>query len=74
MTSGNTRQEGGDDDIARLALAMHDNSYFFLFRRGLAIRFSRDFNGSGVNRPRFSRHFPGSVNVAFQTLPVTAGC
>ncbi|WP_338214233.1 MerR family DNA-binding transcriptional regulator, partial [Halopseudomonas aestusnigri] len=26
-----------------------------------------------VNRPRFSRHFPGSVNVAFQTLPVTAG-
>lgn len=47
MTSGNTRQEGGDDDIARLALAMHDNSYFFLFRRGLAIRFSRDFNGSG---------------------------
>ena len=47
MTNGNTRQEGGDDDIARLALAMHDNSYFFLSRRGLAIRFCRDFNGSG---------------------------
>ena len=29
---------------------------------------------NGVNRPGFPRHFPGSVNVAFQTLPVTAGC
>lgn len=27
-----------------------------------------------LNRPGFPRHFPGSVNVAFQTLPVTAGC
>ena len=27
-----------------------------------------------VNRPGFPRHFPGSVNVASQTLPVTAGC
>lgn len=27
-----------------------------------------------VNRPGFPRHFPSSVNVASQTLPVTAGC
>jgi hypothetical protein len=27
-----------------------------------------------LNRPGFPRHFPGSVNVASQTLPVTAGC
>lgn len=27
-----------------------------------------------LNRPGFLRHFPGSVNVASQTLPVTAGC
>jgi hypothetical protein len=27
----------------------------------------------GVNRPGFPRHFPGSVNVASQTLPVSAG-
>jgi hypothetical protein len=36
------------DDIARLALAMHDHSYFFSFCRGLSIRFSRDLNGSGT--------------------------
>lgn len=29
---------------------------------------------SGVNRPGFLRHFPGLVNVASQTLPVTADC
>ncbi len=27
-----------------------------------------------MNRPRFSRHSPGSGNSAFQTLPATAGC
>jgi hypothetical protein len=27
-----------------------------------------------VNRPGFLRHFPGLVNVASQTLPVTADC
>ena len=28
----------------------------------------------GLNRPRFSRHSPGSGNSAFQTLPATADC
>ncbi|WP_429128638.1 hypothetical protein [Aeromonas media] len=41
-------QEITCDDIARLALAMHDHSYFFALRRGLRIRFSRDLNGSGI--------------------------
>ena len=33
-----------------------------------------DSNERALNRPGFLRHFPGSVNVASQTLPVTAGC
>lgn len=37
------------------------------------IRFSVGLYGE-LNRPGFLRHFPGSVNVASQTLPVTAGC
>jgi len=45
---GPTLQEITCDDIARLALAMHDHSYFFSLRRGLSIRFSRDLNGSGT--------------------------
>lgn len=36
------------NDIARLALAMHDHSYFFSLRRHLYINFSRDLNGSGT--------------------------
>lgn len=36
------------NDIARLALAMHDHSYFFSLRRHLNINFSRDLNGSGI--------------------------
>jgi hypothetical protein len=36
--------------------------------------FYRYSAGVSLNRPGFPRHFPGSVNVAFQTLPVTAGC
>lgn len=36
------------DDIARLALAIHDHSYFFSLRRGLKTSFSRDLNGSGT--------------------------
>lgn len=55
MTNGNTRQEVGCDDIARLALAMHDKSYFFLFRRDLAIRFHRDINGSGTQLLEITR-------------------
>ena len=31
-------------------------------------------NEGYLNRPGFSRHFPSSVNVVSQTLPVTAGC
>jgi hypothetical protein len=45
---GPTLQEITCDDIARLALAMHDRSYFFSLRRGLSIRFSPDLNGGGM--------------------------
>lgn len=45
---GPTLQEITCDHIARLALAMHDHSYFFSLYRGLSIRFSRDLNGSGT--------------------------
>ena len=45
-SDGATPQEITCDDIARLALAMHEHSYFFSLRRGLNIRFSRDLNGS----------------------------
>lgn len=45
---GPTLQEITCDDIARLALAMRDYSYFFSLRRGLSIKFSHDLNGSGV--------------------------
>lgn len=45
---GPSLQEINCDDIARLALAMHDHSYFFSLCRGLNIRFSRDLNGSGT--------------------------
>lgn len=41
-------QEITCDDIARLALAIHDYSNFFSIRRALKITFSRDVNGSGV--------------------------
>lgn len=36
------------DDIASLALAIHDRRFFFRLHRGLKIRFSRDLNGSGT--------------------------
>lgn len=45
---GANPQEITCDDIARLALAMHDHSYFFSLCRGLSVRFSRDLNGSGT--------------------------
>lgn len=45
---GNNPQEIACGDIAKLALAMHEHSYFFAIRRGLKIRFSRDLNGSGT--------------------------
>lgn len=44
---GHPPQKVTCDDIARLALAIHDYSDFFSLRRGLSIRFSRDINGSG---------------------------
>ncbi|WP_206664578.1 basic helix-loop-helix domain-containing protein [Dankookia rubra] len=46
--NGPTLQEITCDDIARLALAMHDHEYFFSLRRGLRFNFSRDLNGSGI--------------------------
>ena len=39
-----------------------------------ALRQARKLMEKYLNRPGFLRHFPGSVNVASQTLPVTAGC
>ncbi|WP_081674096.1 hypothetical protein [Novosphingobium lindaniclasticum] len=36
------------NEIARLALAMDEHSYFFSLRRGVKTRFSRDLNGSGT--------------------------
>lgn len=45
---GRGQQEVTCDDLARLALAIHDHRYFFSLRRGLDIRFSRDLNGSGT--------------------------
>lgn len=41
-------QEISCNDIAKLALSLHDYSYYFTRRRNLKIRFSRDLNGSGV--------------------------
>lgn len=46
--NGDSPQEITCDDMARLALAMHEHSYFFSLRRGLHIRFSRDLCGSGT--------------------------
>jgi hypothetical protein len=43
-----THQKATCEDIARLALAMHDKKHFFSLRRSLEMRFSRDINGSGV--------------------------
>ncbi|MBP7818248.1 MAG: hypothetical protein KA085_19180 [Phenylobacterium sp.] len=48
LNDGPSPQEISCDDIAKLALAMHDHTYFFSLRRGLSIRFSRDLNGSGT--------------------------
>jgi len=45
---GHIIQEVTCDDIAKLALAMRDHTYFFETRRGLTINFSRDLNGSGT--------------------------
>lgn len=70
MTSGNIRQEVECDDIAKLALAMHDKSYFFLFRRGLAIRFHRDINGGGTQALEITRENdqePHLIRVFFNT-------
>lgn len=43
-----TNKDVSHREIAKLALAMHDRSYFFQLRRGLRMNFSRDLNGSGV--------------------------
>lgn len=36
------------DDIARLAVAMHESRLFFIHRHGLKLDFCRDLNGSGT--------------------------
>lgn len=68
---GDTPQEITCDDIARLALAMHEHSYFFSLRRGLNIRFSRDLNGSGtqglyIKKEDDERGSPDLIQVIFQ--------
>lgn len=47
-SDGNTLQEVTCDDIARLALAIYDKTYFFSLRRGLKINFCRDIHGGGT--------------------------
>jgi hypothetical protein len=49
------QQKASCEDIARLALAMDDKAHFFLLRRSLQIRFSRDINGSGMQALEVSR-------------------
>lgn len=48
-------------DIARLALAMRNHSYFFSLRRGLEITFDRDLNGSGTQGLSITRSSDGMV-------------
>lgn len=43
------------DEIARLAVAMHERDYFFHFRRHLTVRFHRDINGGGTQLLEISR-------------------
>ncbi|MHC1677792.1 hypothetical protein [Stenotrophomonas maltophilia] len=45
---GITQQSATCDDIAKLALAIHEKEHFFSLRRSIKTRFSRDINGSGV--------------------------
>lgn len=47
------------EDIAKLALAMHDKEHFFSLRRSLEFRLSRDINGSGVQALEVSRKGAG---------------
>ncbi|HKX80150.1 MAG TPA: hypothetical protein VJM34_16670 [Novosphingobium sp.] len=68
---GDTPQEITCDDIARLALAMHEHSYFFSLRRDLSIRFSRDLNGSGtqglyIRKEGDEWDAPALIQVVFQ--------
>ena len=70
-SDGDTPQEITCDDIARLALAMHEHSYFFSLRRGLKISFSRDLNGSGtqglyIKKEGDERGSPDLIQVVFQ--------
>lgn len=67
---GHILREVTCDEIARLALAMHNHMYFFSFRRGLSIRFSRDLNGSGtqglyITRESDERNPPHLIQVFF---------
>lgn len=70
-SGGATPQEITCDDIARLALAMHEHSYFFSLRRGLNIRFSRDLNGSGtqglyIKKEGDERGYPDLIQIVFR--------
>lgn len=47
-SAAGAHQKATCEDIARLALAMHDKEHFFSLRRSLEMKFSRDINGSGV--------------------------
>lgn len=63
-------QEITCDDVARLALRMHDHAYFFVVNRDLSFRFSRDLNGSGtqgldIRRKGDERAIEGIIFVVF---------
>lgn len=58
-SAAGARQKATCEDIARLALAMHDKEHFFSLRRSLEMRFSRDINGSGVQALEVSRKGAG---------------
>lgn len=55
MTNVNIEQGDRCDEIARLALAMYEKSYFFSLRRGLSISFYRDTDGSGTQLLEITR-------------------
>lgn len=65
-----TNKEVSHRDIAKLALAMHEHSYFFTLRRGLRMNFSRDLNGGGtqglfIHKESDSSNAQGLIEVFF---------
>lgn len=64
---GVTQRSVTCDDIAKLALAIHEKDHFFSLRRSIKTRFSRDINGSGAQSLEVAReHGDFSSNYLFQ--------